>query len=75
MNSPEWLVGFTAFTVVKWFLVLGLIMYAAFAVVIVRQVGVMSEAVDDPNNALIKLFAWAHFLMTILLIIVAVMVL
>ncbi len=66
------ILGLTIFDLVKWFLVVGLVMYLAFAIVIVRQVGVMSEAIEDPNNVLIKTFAWAHLLMTILLIVVAV---
>jgi hypothetical protein len=64
--------GLTVLVVVKWFLIVGLFMYLAFAVVIIRQVGVMSEAFEDPFNPLIKIFAWAHLILTILLIILAI---
>lgn len=70
------LFGLTAFDVVKWFLVIGLIMYLAFAVVIIRQVSVMSEAIpEDSHNGIIKVFAWAHLAMTILLLIVTITIL
>lgn len=65
----------TAFEVVKWFLVVGLLMYVAFAVVVVRQVKVMSEAIEDEFNGLIGLLAWGHLAVAIFLTLVAVVVL
>jgi hypothetical protein len=75
-NLSDFIFTLTIFDVIKWFLVVGLLMYLAFAVVIIRQVSVMSEAIPtDPHNALVKIFAWAHLGMTILLLIVAAVVL
>jgi hypothetical protein len=70
-----WLFGLTVFAIVKWLLIIGLTMYLAFAVIIVRQVGVMSEALEDPYNELIKMFAWAHLALTVLLIIISIVIL
>lgn len=75
MNNLNWVLNLTAFDVVKWFFVVGLVMYIAFAAVIIKQVKVMSEAIEDGINSLVVLFAWAHLLMAILLIIIAVVVL
>jgi hypothetical protein len=68
MISPDAFMGLTFFAIIKWFLLAGLVMYLAFAGIIVRQVGVMSETLEDPMNPLIKLFAWTHFILTIVLI-------
>ncbi len=75
MNNLSWILNLKAFDIVKWFFVVGLIMYTAFAAVIIKQVKVMSEAIEDGMNSLVVLFAWAHFLMVILLIIIAMVVL
>lgn len=60
---------------VKWLFVMGLMMYIAFAVVIVRQVGVMTEALEDSINGLFSLFAWVHLLLAICLVVLAIVVL
>ncbi|KKU02669.1 MAG: hypothetical protein UX99_C0012G0013 [Candidatus Amesbacteria bacterium GW2011_GWB1_47_26] len=79
MNSSEFIVNslekITLFGVVKWFLVVGLLMYVAFAVVIVRQVKIMTEAVEDDVNGVISLFAWVHLLLAVALVILAIAVL
>ncbi len=65
----------TLFGVVKGFFVAGLVMYTAFAVVIIKQVGVMTEALEDEINGVISLFAWAHLLLAIALVIMAIVAL
>lgn len=69
------LLGVTAFEVVKWFFVVGLVMYVAFGIVIVKQVGVMTEAVEDEFNGVIFILAWAHLLLAVGLLILAIVVL
>lgn len=69
------LLGLTFFGVVKFFVVAGLGMYGAFALVIVRQVSIMSEAIEDPLNQLLTAGAWLHLGLAILLVMVAVVVL
>lgn len=75
-SLTNFIFGLTVFDVIKWFLAFGLVMYMGFAVVIIRQVSVMSEALPhDPYNGLIKLFGWAHLLMTVLIFVVTILVL
>jgi len=77
VNDPvgSFLAGVTVFAIVKWLFVAGLVLYLAFSAVIIRQVGVMSDAIEDPHNGVIKLFAWAHLLMTILLLVISIIIL
>lgn len=75
LNFINNLFDLTVFEVVKGFLVVGLVMYTAFAVVIIRQVKVMSESIEDEFNSLIILFAWVHLAVAVLLTLLAVVVL
>jgi hypothetical protein len=61
----------TASFFVKWFLVIGLLMYSFFATVVVKQVGIMSETVDSDLNPVVKIFARLHLLLSVLLLAVA----
>jgi len=65
----------TAFDIVKWFFVVGLIMYSAFAAVVIRQVMTMNESVKDPLNSIILLVSIAHLILSLLLIVVAIVLL
>lgn len=65
----NFILSLTALDVVKWFLVVGLLMYTAFAAIIVRQVGVMSESIEDQFNGVVILFAWLHLGLAIFLVI------
>lgn len=63
------------FLFVKWMFVIGLGMYTAFAIVVVRQVVTMSEAVECEANAIFKILSWIHLAMSILLFVAALTVL
>ncbi len=63
------------FLFVKWMFVVGLVMYTAFAIVMVRQVVAMSEAVECEVNIIFKILSWIHLAMSILLVFAAVTVL
>jgi hypothetical protein len=65
----------TILVIVKWFFVVGLIMYSLFAVVVIKQVSVMSETVDSSVNSVMKLFSWLHLAMAILLVVAAIVML
>ena len=67
--------GITAWGVVKWFVVVGLLMYAFFAVVVLRQVAVMMESVEAEANGWVKLVAWLHLLGAMALVVLSVVVL
>ncbi len=65
--------GVTMFSVLKWFFVAGLLMYTIFAIVVVKQVGVMSESVESDANPVVKAFAWLHLIVAITLVACAIM--
>lgn len=75
MINPQWLFNITVFQVIKWFFVIGLIMYAAFAAVVIRQVITMNESVKDPLNSIILLVSVVHLILSLLLIVVAIVLL
>jgi hypothetical protein len=76
MNSPLLdLLNLTLFDLVKWMFVAGLVVYTVFAVIIVRQVKVMSEAVENNANSLFQTMSWLHLLMAILLVAFAIVIL
>lgn len=55
------------------FLVICLVMYSLFCVVVIRQVGVMTESFESDSNAKIKLVAWIQFFVSVGLTILAVL--
>lgn len=71
-NILNFILALTPLIITKWFLVVGLIMYSAFAGIIVRQVGVMSESIEDPFNGVVTLMAWLHLGLAIFLVITCV---
>lgn len=75
MIDPQWLFNITVFQVIKWFFVIGLIMYSAFAAVVIRQVKTMNESVEDPLNSIILLVSVVHLILSLLLIVVAIVLL
>ena len=76
MNSPLLdLLNLTLFDLVKWMFVAGLVVYTVFAVIIVRHVKVMSEAVENNANSLFQTMSWLHLLMAILLVAFAIVIL
>lgn len=68
----NFITSLTAENIVKWFLVVGLVMYTAFAAIIVRQVGVMSESIEDQFNGIVILFAWLHLGLAVFLVITSI---
>lgn len=66
MTPFERLVLFLAsLTFNPWFLVkllflIGLLIYLAFAVIVVRQVNLMTRALDSEFEAPLKFIAWVH---------------
>lgn len=69
------LLNLTFLDLVKWMFVVGLVVYSIFAVIIVRQVKVMSEAVESDANFLFQIMSWLHLLMAILLVVLAIAIL
>jgi Family of unknown function (DUF5657) len=64
-----------AWSIVKIFIMIGLLMYALFALVVVKQVGVMTETFDSEANSSVKTFALIHLLFSVFLVIIAAIIL
>jgi len=52
--------SFTFWWLVKILFLIGLGLYLAFAVIVVRQVKMMSQALDGSFNLVIKFISWVH---------------
>ena len=50
------------FWVVKALFIAGLGLYVAFAIIVLRQVGLMSKTLENNFNPFLKLIAWVHLL-------------
>jgi hypothetical protein len=59
----------------KIFVVAGLVMYTIFTLVVLKQVGIMTETFDSEINGTVKMFARVHLLMSIGITVLAVLVL
>ena len=66
-SGPEW--------VLQGFTVVGLLMYTFFALVVLKQVGVMTESFESEVNGPVRMFARIHVLLSIFLTVVAIVVL
>lgn len=62
-------------SVVKGMFVVGLLMYCLFALVVLKQTSVMGQTIEGKYNQAIKMFAWLHLLLAILLVAAAVVAL
>lgn len=61
--------------ILKGFLIVGLLMYTFFALVVLKQVGIMTETFESDVNPAVKTFAWIHLLLALFLLFVAIVVL
>lgn len=59
----------------KWFIVIGLGMYAFFAFVVTRQVRIMTQTIESDVNIAVVMFGWVNFLLAVLLVVAAVVLL
>ncbi|HUS51875.1 MAG TPA: DUF5657 family protein [Candidatus Bathyarchaeia archaeon] len=80
MSNPfDGLIGFL-FSVNGWdfaklFVLLGLFLYLVFAVVVIRQVNLMIEALGGILNLPLKAVAWAHLILAIAVFLLAIFLL
>jgi hypothetical protein len=58
----------------KWFMVVGLLMYSFFALVVIKQVGIMAETFESDANGAVKTIAWLHFFLAVFLTGIAVVI-
>lgn len=62
-------------TIAKWLVEIALLVYLVFAVIVVRQVYMMTEVVKEKFNWIIKIISWFHLLFSILVIFISLAVL
>lgn len=59
----------------KIFAIIALSLYIIFAVVVVKQVGLMTRTIEVGLEGLIKLVAWAHLIFAITVLVIAIAIL
>lgn len=52
----------------KIFAVLGTVLYFIFALIVVKQVNMMTKNISDKFNAILVMFSWLHLLFALFLI-------
>ncbi len=57
----------------KIFTIVGLGVYLIFALIIVKQVSVMSQNIYDLYNSQLKVFSYLHLLFSVLIILLAIL--
>lgn len=75
MNPLDAILTIQIWTIVKAFVCVGLLVYVAFAFVIVRQVDLMTKAINFSLDGVLKILAAIHMVGAILLLLIALMVL
>ena len=71
----ESFLGVSVWGVAKWVVFLALFLYFFFALVVVRQVKMMTRVVSGILDLPIKIFAWLHLLFAVLVILFALIIL
>lgn len=69
------LIGVSVWLVAKTCILLAVAIYLVFALVIIRQVGLMTDTVDVGFAVPVKLMAWGHFLFSVGIFILAILIL
>lgn len=65
----------TVLTFVKLMLVVGLVVYAFFAFLFMRQIGLMNRALQTNEETLVRILGIAHFILAIFVLFIAFVVL
>jgi len=66
---------FSPWTFVKLLFLIGLLIYIAFAVIVVRQVALMSRTINGNFSLPIKLFSWVHLGAAVAIFVLALVIL
>ncbi|MCX6706414.1 MAG: hypothetical protein NTV24_04950 [Candidatus Woesebacteria bacterium] len=69
------LIGVSVWLAVKIFVLLFLAIYIIFALVVIRQIKLMSETLDMGLNLPIRFVGWAHFLFAVGIFVIALLIL
>ena len=60
---------------VKILFIIGLVLYFAFALIVIRQVGLMGKTLDGEFNLPLKFVAWVHLIISLGILLLAVLIL
>lgn len=71
----ESLLAIQVWSLAKLLVVFGLLLYLGFAGVVIRQVNLMSRALNGAFDFPIKTAAWVHFLLAIVVFLLAIFLL
>ena len=71
----ESLLPIPVWAIAKGCMLFALGLYLVFALILVRQVYMMAQVICNSFNWLIKLFAWAHLLLSIFIFLLAFIIL
>lgn len=66
---------FSIWWLVKGLFVIGLTLYLAFAVIVIRQVGLMSKTLDGEFGPPLKLISYVHLLVALAVFLLALVIL
>ena len=69
------LIGISVWLAVKIFILIFLGIYIIFAVVVIRQIKLMSETLDMGLNLPIRFLGWTHFLFAVGIFVIALTIL
>lgn len=67
--------SFNLWSIVKILVLLGLLIYIAFAIIVIRQVALMSQTIKVDFNLLLRLISWVHFGVVVMVFILALVIL
>lgn len=73
VDLPE--VGSVGSLLLKILFLIAFLLYSVFAFVVIRQVRLMEKTYHTPLNTVLTIFAWAHFLVAVGVLIFAFLVL
>jgi len=71
----EFFLTIQVWSLAKLLVVFGLLLYLGFAVVVIRQVSLMNQALNGAFNLPVKVVAWVHFLLAIAVFLLAIFLL
>jgi uncharacterized membrane protein (DUF485 family) len=72
-NLLKNIIGFNLTDIAWWMAILFLIVYCIFAFIIVRQVNLLTRTLGTALSPWLKVIAWAHFVISIVILLFAIL--
>ncbi len=73
--SPASFINFPIWTIVKAFMILALALYVVFALVVIRQVRLMTDTLEVGFEVFVRMLAVGHFIFSIVVLVLALIIL